>query len=43
MDRFDKVSAVANADKGVGRFLQPGDGIVVHAQPFGSIETMIVE
>lgn len=43
MDRFDKVSAVASASEGEGRFLRPGDVVVVHAQPFGSIETVIVE
>jgi 2-keto-4-pentenoate hydratase/2-oxohepta-3-ene-1,7-dioic acid hydratase in catechol pathway len=43
MDRFDKVSAVASSSDGEGRFLQPGDVIIVHAQPFGSIETTIVK
>jgi len=43
MDRFDKVSAVASASDGEGRFLQPGDVIIVHAQPLGSIATTIVK
>lgn len=43
MDRLDKISAVSAADKGKGRFLQPGDVVVVRALPFGSIETKIVE
>jgi len=43
MDRFDKVSAVASASDSEGQFLQPGDSIIVHAQPFGSIETTIIK
>lgn len=43
MDLFDKISAVAAADKDKGRFLKPGDVVVVYAQPFGGIETRIVE
>jgi len=43
MDRFAKLSAVSSANDDEGRFLQPGDVVIVHAQPFGSIETMIVE
>lgn len=43
MDRFDKISAVAAADKDKGLFLKPSDLVVVHAQPFDSIETMVVK
>lgn len=43
MDRFAKLSAVAAASEGEGLFLQPGDVVAVHAQPFGTIETVIVE
>jgi len=43
MDRFDKVSAVASASDRNGPFLQPGDVIVVHARPFGNIETTIIK
>lgn len=43
MDRFAKLSAVSSANDDEGRFLQPGDAIIVHAQPFGSIETTIIK
>ena len=43
MDRFDKVSAVASASDSEGPFLQPGDVIIVHARPFGNIETTIIK
>lgn len=43
MDRFDKIAAVAASDKDEGRFLKPGDLVVVNAHPFGGIEIRIIE